>query len=105
VPAFTHSREAERVRVSKLGLHAGPDVVRFLGGCQDADGGFGGSPGQLPHLAPTYAAVATLLSMGGEAALRAIDRRGVLNFIGSMCVPPGAGGGLSVCQGEPAICG
>ena len=78
----------------------GPDVICFLGACQDASGGFGGGPGQLPHLAPTYAAVAALLSMGGEAALQAIDRRGVLRFIGSMCAPPEAGIGLSVCQGR-----
>jgi hypothetical protein len=28
--------------------------------CQDPEGGFGGGPGQLAHLAPTYAAVNAL---------------------------------------------
>lgn len=32
-------------------------VVAFLAKCQHAQGGFGGGPGQLAHLAPTYAAV------------------------------------------------
>ena len=36
------------------------DVVSFLALCQHPDGGFGGGPGQMPHLAPTYAAVACL---------------------------------------------
>ena len=36
--------------------------VAFLARCQDASGGFGGGPGQLPHLAPTYATVSALLT-------------------------------------------
>ena len=36
------------------------DVVEFLALCQHPDGGFGGGPGQMPHLAPTYAATACL---------------------------------------------
>merc|ERR1719265_2779278 len=30
-------------------------VASFLRHCQDPEGGFGGGPMQLPHLAPTYA--------------------------------------------------
>jgi protein farnesyltransferase subunit beta len=37
--------------------------IRLLMNCQSASGGFGGGPGQLPHLAPTYAACATLFQM------------------------------------------
>ena len=37
--------------------------IRLLMLCQSASGGFGGGPGQLPHLAPTYAACAALCQM------------------------------------------
>ena len=33
-----------------------------------------GGPGQLPHLAPTYAAILALSSLGTEAAYRVVDR-------------------------------
>jgi protein farnesyltransferase subunit beta len=45
------------------------DIVQFLQRCQDPGGGFGGGPGQLPHLAPSYAAVATLVTLGSREAL------------------------------------
>lgn len=41
--------------------------------CQHPGGGFGGGPGQLPHLAPTYASVNTLAILGPDA-LQIIDR-------------------------------
>ena len=41
-------------------------VVTFLANCQDPDGGFAGGPGQLAHLAPTYAAVNSLTIIGTE---------------------------------------
>ena len=41
-------------------------IVRFLANCQDPDGGFAGGPGQLAHLAPTYAAVNSLVIIGTE---------------------------------------
>ncbi|KAH9809845.1 terpenoid cyclases/protein prenyltransferase alpha-alpha toroid [Melampsora americana] len=34
---------------------------------QHPHGGFGGGPGQLPHLAPTYSSISTLASLLGEA--------------------------------------
>ena len=49
-------------------------VVAFLNSCQHPEGGYGGGPGQLAHLAPTYAAVSALLTLGGEDALGSIDR-------------------------------
>ena len=33
-----------------------------------------GGPGQLPHVAPTYAAVLALCTLGTEMAYQAIDR-------------------------------
>ena len=32
--------------------------------CQNPEGGFGGGPGQFPHLLPTYAAVSALAIVG-----------------------------------------
>jgi len=59
------------------------DVVRFLASCQDPSGGFCGGPfpGQSPHLAPTYAAVNTLVTIGTESAYRAIDRESLRRFL------------------------
>jgi hypothetical protein len=75
------------------------DVINFLKSCQAASGGFGGGPLQLPHLAPTYAATAALVSLGGDEALDAVDRPAMLDFICRMAVPPEHGGGFQVCQG------
>lgn len=50
------------------------DVVDFLSRCRCPLGGFGGGPGQLAHLAPTYAAVNALVIVGNEKAYNAIDR-------------------------------
>lgn len=59
-----------------------PGVISFLSDCQDQEtGGFGGGPGQLPHLATTYAAVAALVTIGSESALSLIDRNRMRNFL------------------------
>lgn len=52
-------------------------VVSFLSSCQHPQGGYGGGPGQMAHLAPTYAAVGALVTLGGEEALASIDRWGL----------------------------
>lgn len=77
---------------------AAENIVRFLQRCQAPSGGFGGGPGQLPHLAPTYAAVATLVTLGGPAALQAVDRQAMLGFLQRMCVPAHLGGGFFLCK-------
>eukprot|EP00741_Cyanophora_paradoxa_P021298 tig00021348_g20558.t1 len=59
-------------------------VIDFLRRCQHPTGGFGGGPGQVPHLAPTFAAVNALLVIGTEAALASIDRAGLLRFLRSI---------------------
>jgi len=79
------------------------DVAAFLGSCQHPDGGFGGGPQQLPHLAPTYAAVAALATLGGPA-LDVVDRAGVARFIRRMAVPAAQGGGFQVCDGAALRC-
>ena len=55
-------------------LYKVSSVIDFLKRCQARDGGFGGGPGQLAHLAPTYAAVLALCTIGTEEAYNAIDR-------------------------------
>ncbi|XP_055805936.1 protein farnesyltransferase subunit beta isoform X4 [Solanum dulcamara] len=50
------------------------DAIDFLTRCQDKDGGYGGGPGQMPHLATTYAAVNSLITLSGPKALSSINR-------------------------------
>jgi len=79
-------------------------VAEFLRLCQCAGGGFGGGPGQLAHLAPTYAAVMALAELGGGAALRVVDRPAAARFLAQRAVPPRCGGGFTLCEGaRPAL--
>ncbi|KAK4417763.1 protein farnesyltransferase subunit beta [Sesamum alatum] len=57
------------------------DVVDFLQRCQDLNGGYGGGPGQMPHLATTYAAVNTLITVGSQRSLSSIDRKKLYVFL------------------------
>ena len=69
------------------------DVVRFLSRCQvPTTGGFAGGPvpGQLAHLAPTYAAVNTLVTIGTRSALDSIDRKALKSFLLRMKQPNGS---------------
>eukprot|EP00959_Pyramimonas_sp_CCMP1952_P163747 3423286-Pyramimonas_sp.AAC.1 len=50
------------------------DVVAFLALCQDPEGGYGGGPKQIAHLASTYAAVCTLLTLGTDEAFASVNR-------------------------------
>ena len=57
------------------------DVVAFLALCQRADGGFGGGPGQMAHLAPTYAAVCCLATIATDAAAAVVDATAMRAFL------------------------
>ena len=74
------------------------DAIDLLLSCQLKSGGFGGGPGQLPHLATTYAAVAALVTLGREDVLALIDRESLFSFLLRMCVPPERGGGMTMHQ-------
>mmetsp|Transcript_14818 Transcript_14818/g.28535 ORF Transcript_14818/g.28535 Transcript_14818/m.28535 type:complete len:481 (+) Transcript_14818:69-1511(+) len=63
------------------------DAVQFLSRCQHPTGGFGGGPGQIPHLASTYAAVCALITVGTDAALASINREAMHAFLLRMKVP------------------
>lgn len=41
-------------------------VIETIRSCQNKEGGFGGGPGQISHLAPSYAAVCALAYVGKE---------------------------------------
>lgn len=69
-----------------------------MSACQHDKGGFGGGPGQLPHLATSYSAVAALVSLGAEGCA-VIDRDGLMRFFLEMCVSRGNGGGMTMHQG------
>ncbi|XP_015610225.1 protein farnesyltransferase subunit beta isoform X2 [Cephus cinctus] len=78
-------------------------IATFLGKCQWPDGGFGGGPGQYPHLAPTYAAVNALCIIGTTEAYEVIDRKGLRKFLKSL---RGHDGAFSMhCDGEVDIRG
>ncbi|KAM0938109.1 putative protein farnesyltransferase [Dioscorea sansibarensis] len=80
--------------IALLGEHVDSElennVVDFLSRCQDKDGGYGGGPGQMPHLATTYAAVNTLVTLGSERALSSIDRGKMYEFLLQMKDASGA---------------
>ncbi|XP_009758103.1 protein farnesyltransferase subunit beta isoform X1 [Nicotiana sylvestris] len=57
------------------------DAIDFLSRCQDKDGGYGGGPGQMPHLATTYAAVNSLITLGCPKALSSINREKLYAFL------------------------
>lgn len=66
------------------------DVINFLTNCRCPLGGFGGGPGQIPHLAPTYAAVLSLCLIETDEAFEAIDMEGIRSFLWSVREDNGA---------------
>jgi protein farnesyltransferase subunit beta len=74
-------------------------IISFLASCQHPEGGFGGGPYQLAHLATTYAAVAALVTIGGEDALAIVNRDSLLSFFLRMCIPKERGGGMTMHEG------
>eukprot|EP00249_Psilotum_nudum_P009926 c22236_g2_i1 orf=287-1906(+) len=67
----------------------GQRTVDFLRHCQDPEGGYGGGPGQMPHLATTYAAVCSLITIGSNDALASINREKTFQFLLRMKDPSG----------------
>ncbi|BGP57025.1 hypothetical protein JCM8202_004538 [Rhodotorula sphaerocarpa] len=64
-------------------------VTSTLAAFQNESGGFGGGPGQLSHLAPTYAAVCAL-AYAGPIGWKAIDRTAMHHFLMSLKQPDGS---------------
>ncbi|GAB2278144.1 hypothetical protein Dimus_012840 [Dionaea muscipula] len=65
------------------------NAVDFLNRCQDPNGGYSGGPGQMPHLATTYAAVNSLITLGGHRSLSSINRQKLYKFLQRMKDPSG----------------
>ncbi|KAI9344293.1 terpenoid cyclases/protein prenyltransferase alpha-alpha toroid [Obelidium mucronatum] len=66
-------------------------AVDTLNRCQDDHkGGFGGGPGQEPHLATTYAAVHALAVVGSDEAFDCIDRKKLYSWMMSLKQPNGS---------------
>ncbi|XP_053976993.1 protein farnesyltransferase subunit beta-like [Hylaeus volcanicus] len=59
-------------------------IATFLAKCQSPEGGFGGGPGQYPHLASTYAAVNALCTIGTYQAYQVINRERLKRFLSSL---------------------
>lgn len=66
------------------------DIVKFIGECAHEEGGYGGGPGQIAHLATTFAAVNSLISATSEEALDSIDRAKLVRFLHRMKQPDGS---------------
>jgi protein farnesyltransferase subunit beta len=65
-------------------------TIATLALCQHPKGGFGGGPGQLPHLMCTFAAVSALAIVGTAAAYESINRSGLAEFLERMKQPDGS---------------
>jgi len=66
------------------------DIVQFLARCQSPEGGFGGGPYQISHLAPTYAAVNSLAIIGTEEAYKVINRQTLVKWMDRLRCPDGS---------------
>lgn len=66
------------------------ECTSFLARCQNPEGGFGGGPGQVSHLAPTYAAVNSLAIIGTEEALAVVDRPSFASWLNKLRCSDGA---------------
>lgn len=56
-------------------------AINFLVKCRSKTGGFGGGPGQIAHLATTYAACNALCIIGTAQSYAAIDKPSLLQFL------------------------
>ncbi|XP_022913911.2 protein farnesyltransferase subunit beta [Onthophagus taurus] len=82
-----HALSLLEVQLSDTQLNS---VVKFIEKCKHPGGGFGGGPGQLGHLATTYAAVNALCTIGTKVAYDTIDRNKLEEFLWSVRTPEGA---------------
>ena len=56
-------------------------IVDFVNRLKSTNGGYGGGPNQLDHLAATYAAIMALATIGTEKALASIERKKIWSFL------------------------
>ncbi|KAI8927395.1 terpenoid cyclases/protein prenyltransferase alpha-alpha toroid [Entophlyctis helioformis] len=65
-------------------------AISTIAACECATGGYGGGPGQIAHLATTYAAINALAIVGTEEAYRSINRPTLYMFLLSQKQPDGS---------------
>ena len=61
-------------------------VIETLAAMQNPEGGFGGGHGQISHCATSYAAILSLVMIGGDEALGMIDRRSLYVLLQDPCM-------------------
>lgn len=66
------------------------NIIKFLAECQNPDGGFGGGPYQVSHLAPTYATVNALVILGGNEAYKIINRETLVEWMNQLRLDDGS---------------
>ena len=66
------------------------NIIKFLAQCQNPDGGFGGGPYQVSHLAPTYATVNALVILGGNEAYKIINRETLVEWMNQLRLDDGS---------------
>ncbi|URE37399.1 protein farnesyltransferase subunit [Musa troglodytarum] len=85
-----HTRSFISFHLREIGNCGAFWCSRFIDEKMDKNGGYGGGPGQMPHLATTYAAVNTLITLGSEMSLSSIHRENMLKFLLQMKDSSGA---------------
>lgn len=85
--------------LSSLSTEVTNSIIDFLSSCQHENGGFGGGPGQLAHIATTYASVSALVTIGSDDALSIIQRDRLMDFFLTMSIPKDDGGGMRMHAG------
>jgi len=63
------------------------NCVKYLEYNQNPQGGFWGGPYQYSHLAPTYAAILSMIILGSEEGYKLVDREKMYKFLMSMRNP------------------
>lgn len=66
------------------------DIISFIKECAHKDGGYGGGPGQIAHLATTFAAINSLITTASPEALESIDRTKLIKFLHRLKQPDGS---------------
>ncbi len=57
------------------------NIISYLRACQHPDGGFAGAPHMEAHVASTYSAICTLVSLNCEEAYTIVDRKKMLQYL------------------------
>eukprot|EP01017_Pseudomicrothorax_dubius_P030269 TRINITY_DN3760_c0_g1_i8.p1 TRINITY_DN3760_c0_g1~~TRINITY_DN3760_c0_g1_i8.p1 ORF type:complete len:405 (-),score=87.70 TRINITY_DN3760_c0_g1_i8:110-1324(-) len=76
------------------------DLIYILRKCQAEEGGFAGAPHMKPHLAPTYAAILSIISLEDVEAYNVVNREAMYKYLMKMKHPTIRGGFIMHEKGE-----